>query len=109
MKPKSTSPPAYRHNRLGAIFVPTVGHSEQAVAHVVKGGPAYDAGVRDGDILLKVDKIAVTGWNADWRSHFFLPAGTKLNLALERDGEKFETTATLRQILEPSLKKSEQR
>ncbi len=105
LKPRSNKPPDYRHNRLGAIFVPTVGHSKQAVAQVVKGGPAYDAGVRDGDILLSVGKIAVTGWSADWRSQFYLPAGMKLNLTLERDGDKFETTATLRQILGPSPRK----
>jgi hypothetical protein len=102
LQPKTTKPLAYRHNRLGAVFVPTTEHLNQAVALVVDGGPAYDAGVRNGDILLQVDKIAVTSWSADWQSHFFFPAGTKLNLTLNRDGKTFKTTATLHQILQPS-------
>jgi hypothetical protein len=106
LKPKATTPPAYRHNRLGAVFVPTANYTNQAVAQVVEGSPAYDAGVRNGDILLQVDKIPVRSWSDDWRSHFFLPAGTKLNLTLMRDGKTFKTTATLRQILQSSSHKN---
>jgi hypothetical protein len=105
LNPKVTSPSDYRHNRLGAVFVPTVGHENQVIAQVVKDGPAYDAGVRNGDILLKVEEVTVIGWRADWRAKFFLPAGTKLSLTLERDRKIFKTTATLRQIVQPSVKK----
>jgi C-terminal processing protease CtpA/Prc len=66
---------------------------------VVKGGPAFEAGVRDGDVLLRVDEIAVTGWSDKWRSRFCMPSGTKLRLTLNRDGSEFETTATLRDIV----------
>jgi HSP90 family molecular chaperone len=31
-----------------------------------------------------------------------MPAGTKLKLTLKRDGKIFTTTATLREILQPS-------
>ena len=99
---KKTPPPAYTHNRLGAIFVPTATHTNQAVACVMDGGPAYEAGVRDGDILLQVDEIACTSWNASWLSRFQRSAGTKLELTLERDRKTFKTTATLRDILHPS-------
>ncbi len=102
---KKTPPPSYTHNRLGAIFVPMGTHTNQAVARVVAGGPAYEAGVRDGDILLQVDEIACTSWNASWLSRFQWPAGTKLKLTVQRDGKTVSTTATLRDILHPSSDK----
>jgi hypothetical protein len=99
---KSTPPPVYPHNRLGAVFVPTQSHTNQAVARVVQGGPAYEAGVRDGDVLLRVDNVMATSWNTGWLRYLSMPAGTKLKLTLKRDGETFSTTATLRQLLQPS-------
>lgn len=102
LQSKTTPPPLYPQNRLGAIFVPTVTHTNKAVAWVITGSPAYQAGVRNGDILLQVDKIPVTGWTDSWLSRFEMPAGTKLYLTLQRDGKKFKTTVTLREILQPS-------
>jgi hypothetical protein len=107
LRPKMTSPPGYRHNRLGAVFVPAAGHLHQGIARVVDGGPAYNAGVRDGDVLMKVNQVTVRAWTADWLNQFFLPAGTKLNLTLERDGKTYSTTATLREILKPSSEQNE--
>jgi len=102
LRAKNTRPPTYPHNRLGAVFVPTSTQTNQAVAQVVDGGAAYEAGVRNGDVLLQVDKVAVTSWSESWLRHFRMPAGTKLKLRLRRDGKIFTTTATLRQILEPN-------
>jgi hypothetical protein len=102
VRSKTTRPPAYPHNRLGAIFLPTGTHTNQAVAWVIKGGPAYEAGVRDGDILLQVDELKVRSSNGSWLGRFSLPAGTKLNLTLERDGNTFKTAAILREIVHPS-------
>jgi hypothetical protein len=103
-RPKKTRPPSYSHNRLGAVFVPTVAHTNQAVAWVVDGSPAFEAGVRNGDVLLRVDEVAVTGWSDAWLRLFYMPAGHKLKLTLERDGRIFKTTAILREILCPSPK-----
>ena len=105
LRAKTTRPPAYPHNRLGAVFVPQT-HTNQAAAWVVKGSPAYEAGVRNGDVLLQVDEVTVRGWTDDWLSRFSMPAGTKLKLTLQRDGKTFTTTATLREILQPSPNKN---
>lgn len=102
LQPKNTRPPAYPHNCLGAVFVPTTTHTNEAVAMVVTGSPAYEAGVRNGDILLQVDEIRVVGWSDNWLSRFGMPPGTKLHLTLQRDGKDFKTTATLRQIIPPN-------
>src|SRR5208282_4636003 len=96
LQAKKTRPPAHRYNRIGAIFAATTIQTNQAVARVVDGGPAYEAGVRNGDILLQVDEVTVTGWSDSWRSRFYMPTGTKLELTLKRDGRIFKTTATLR-------------
>jgi S1-C subfamily serine protease len=106
LRAKTTPPPAYPHNRLGAIFAATTTQTNQGVARVVDGGPAYEAGVRNGDVLLQVDEVTVRGWTDDWLSRFYMPAGTKLKLTLQRDGKIFTTTATLREILQPSPNKN---
>ena len=93
----------YSYNRLGAVFPPTTEQPDKAVARVIENGPAYVAGLRDGDVLLEVDGIKATGWKEKtrrWVSHFSLPAGTKLKLTLERKGGVFQTTATLAEILQ---------
>jgi hypothetical protein len=100
-KPRRSRPAPYHHNRLGAVFVPTATHTNQAVARVTEGGPAFAAGVRNGDVLMQVDDVKVTSWNDGWLSRFGKPAGTKLKLALKRDGETFQTTAVLREIVGP--------
>jgi hypothetical protein len=102
LKPKRGAAPAYDHNRLAAVFGPTTAKTNQAVAVVVEGGPAYDAGVRNGDVLLQVDDIPVTDWTSNWLNRFRLPAGTKVTLKLERNGRIFSTTATLREVLKPN-------
>jgi len=105
LQPNNRNSLAYSHNHLGAVFVPAVGHPQEGVAIVENGSPAYEAGVRNGDILLAVDGIAVTGWSDKWLSRFILPGGTKLNLTLQRNDVKFETIATLREIIPPESPK----
>jgi hypothetical protein len=102
LHPKSNRAADYPHNRLGAVFVPTSQQPEEGVARVEVGSPAYDAGVRNGDILLQVDEIPVVSWSGTWLSRFSMPSGTKLHLTLQRDGKKFQTTAILRQIIPPA-------
>jgi PDZ domain len=103
-RPKATPPTPFSHNRLGAVFRSTT-HTNHAVALVVKGSPAYEANVRDGDILLQVNDVKVTSWSERWINQFYRPAGTKLELTLERNGEILKTTATLRDILKPASEK----
>jgi hypothetical protein len=102
---KGTAAPPYNHNRLGAAFVPTNSKSDALVAKVAAGSPAEDAGVENGDLLLKVDGIDVTMQSPNGMKKFWMLAGTKVTLTLKRDGKIFETTATLRDILSPSIAK----
>jgi len=103
---KSTLPVPYPHNRLGAVFVPSDARSDSLIAHLANGGPAQQAGVCNGDVLLKIGNLDVTKWRSDPAvsplSHFWMqPAGTKLDLTLKRQSATFRTTVMLRQILGP--------
>jgi Aspartyl protease len=98
---KSPASP-YSYNRLGATFCEVPGHTDEASAWVLSCTPAYAAGIRDGDILLKIDGSSPLQWTTNWVSPFELPAGTKLHFTLQRNGTNFETVATLRDILKPS-------
>ena len=92
------------HNRAAAVFVPENPTSQHLVAHVVEQGPAFQAGIRNGDILLKIDDLDVTKWQTDpkvlplsrfWRK----PAGTKLELSLSRNDKPFKAAVELKDIL----------
>ena len=54
----------YQHNRLGAIFAPGDA-SDDLVAFVLDGSPAYEAGIRNGDVLLKIGDLDATKWQTD--------------------------------------------
>jgi len=73
------------------------------VGHVVKSGPAYAAGIRDGDILLRINNVDATKWRTDPGvmplSRFWdQPAGAELNLELMRGGKKIGVSVTLQEI-----------
>jgi hypothetical protein len=110
LRAKKTPPLPYEHNRLGAVFVPRDSQNDDLVAHVVDGSPAFEAGIRNDDVLLKIGKLDATKWRSDpnvlplsrfWNS----PAGTKLELTLKRGDKVFKTTAVLRNILPPDAPK----
>jgi PDZ domain/Aspartyl protease len=110
LRPKKTPPLPYQHNRFGADFLPT-GSNDDLIAHVVPDGPAYEAGIRNGDIVLKEGDRDVTKWRTDTNPPPAIrpvqqPAGTKLELTLKRGDKIFKTTAILRNILPPDAVKN---
>lgn len=106
LRPKQTPPLPYWHNRLGAVFVPRDLKSDDLVAQVIKGSPAFVAGIRNGDVLLKIGDLDCTQWRTDSKvlplSRFFNgPAGTKLEFTVKRAGKIVTVAAVLRNILPP--------
>lgn len=106
LRPKSGPPPPYEHNRLGAVFAPPKMEGGDLVARVIDGTPAYEAGIRNGDVLLKVGDLDATKWRTDPKvlplSRFWeAPPGTRLELTLKRGSATFKKTVVLRQILSP--------
>jgi Aspartyl protease/PDZ domain len=102
-KPSTNSQTEYAYNRLGAVFPPKDRANDDLIAHVIKDSPAYRAGIRDGDILLKIGILDVTVWRTDPYilpfSRFFSQApGTKHKLTLKRGDKRYETTVTLEEL-----------
>ena len=99
-------PKPFPHNRLGAVFVPRSIEKDDLVALVADGSPAALAGIRDGDLLVKINRLDVTKWRTQPGilplSRFFeQPPGTKLVLTLLRGGRTFRVTAVLQDIMGP--------
>ncbi len=111
LRPKSAPPMPYEHDRLGAVFVPENLSSDDLVARVVVGSPAYRAGIRNADVLLKIGGLDTTRWRTDPQvlplSRFWNgPAGTRLVLTLKRGETTFPSTVTLQNILPPDDSKN---
>jgi hypothetical protein len=104
---RSGPPAPYQHNRLGAVFTPRDASSDDLVAEVAEGTPAARAGIRQGDVLLAIDRLDVTPWRTQPGilplSRFWSqPPGTKLVLRVRRDNRSFEIPVTLVNILGPN-------
>jgi hypothetical protein len=105
LRPRDDQAGPYMHNHLGAVFVPPDPRGGKLTARVAKGSPAHEAGIQDGDVLLAVDGLDVTNWQANPNNkvsdYWKRPAGTKLKLKVARAGREFEVIVTLRHILGP--------
>jgi len=108
LRPKQTSasPPAYQPDGPSAAFAPRDEKGDDLVAHVANASPAYAAGIRDGDVLLKIGQRDVTRWRADpefprlvfLRSPRHSATGTKLELTLKRGAETLTAIADEEEI-----------
>lgn len=107
MKPLQTPAAIPAHNRLGAVFAPVDPDTgDDLVGYVAAHSPAEKAGIKAGDVLLKIDELDVTGWRTQPGvlplSRFFSrAAGTRLLLTLRRGNETLVCSAVLQDILGP--------
>lgn len=109
LKLKKTPAVPYNHNRSGVAFTPAdLDKSNDLIAHVLEGTPAYQAGVRDGDVLVRADGKDVTKWRSDpdakqSAGYWQQPSGTKIKLVLKSGEKEFQTTVVLRDLIGPSI------
>jgi S1-C subfamily serine protease len=106
VRPRSGPFPPYLYNRAGAVFTPRDpgrDKSNQLVAHVLEDGPAYQAGIRDGDIVLKLGQQWATNWTeGPTGAATKRPAGSKLELTLKRGEKTFSSVVVLRDLFPPA-------
>jgi TPR repeat protein len=104
-RPRGDKPPLYAHNRLGAVFEPEDSMHDALIAHVAPRSPADLAGIRDGDVLVKIDGRDVTRWRTNSQAFFIrsweTPPDTTYRLTLKRADREFLATVTLKSILVP--------
>lgn len=102
------------HGRLSAVFGPWRNQTNGLAAYVLSASPAFQAGIRNGDILLKVDRQDVKQWldnpGKAWscdREYFGFqltypstnnPNGTVLELTLRRRDQVFQATVLQSEI-----------
>ena len=76
-----------------------------AIVSPYEGSPAEDAGLLPGDILREADGTPLTGMPVSEAAGLVRgPAGTIVNLTIERDGELFEVPVTRGIIRVPSVR-----
>jgi hypothetical protein len=103
LRPRANPTNSYAYNRLGAVFTPRSIRGGPLLARVVKNSPAYEVGVRDGDILTRVGELDATQWQTDPRilplSRFWSqPAGTPVSISCQRSGTNLNFRIKLREI-----------
>jgi hypothetical protein len=97
----------YSHNCLGAVFTPenlVTYEGKDLVAHVAPDSPAFQAGIRDGDALLRYNDIDVTVWRTQPTvipSFGCNSAEGPIQLMLRRGKRVFTVEVMLRPILAP--------
>ena len=75
------------------IVIGYTGYDEPVISGVVEGFPAQEAGLTEGDRIVKMNNKKINIWREITYYNMFHP-GETVELVYERDGEKNETTIT---------------
>ena len=75
------------------IVIGYTGYDEPVISGVVEGFPAQEAGLQEGDRIVKMNNKKINIWREISYYNMFHP-GETVDLVYERDGGKYETTLT---------------
>lgn len=89
-----------RHGEIGIVVGPSEQYKEGShteMTEIMRDTPAYDSGVRLGDILLQVGKTRIREPEDVMDASFFITAGDKIPITVMRGDQKltFELEATI--------------
>ncbi|HEV7924667.1 MAG TPA: aspartyl protease family protein [Verrucomicrobiae bacterium] len=102
LRPRRTPALPFDHDRAALGFIPPASPTNRLVLRVLKGGPAYEAGIRDGDVLLTYqgnDVKRLTDFGPLGGSNG--PPGTKMLCTLARGSKEVTATVVLRDLIGP--------
>ena len=75
------------------IVIGYTGYDEPVISGVVEGFPAQEAGLQEGDRIVKMNNKKINIWREISYYNMFHP-GETVDIVYERDGEQYETTIT---------------
>ena len=75
------------------IVIGYTGYDEPVISGVVEGFPAEEAGLQEGDRIVRMNNKKINIWREITYYNMFHP-GETVDLVFERDGEKHEVTIT---------------
>lgn len=78
------------------IVIGYTGYDEPVISGVVEGFPAQEAGMQEGDRIVKMNNKKINIWREVTYYNMF-HQGEEVELVYERDGEKYEVTITPKQ------------
>ena len=87
--------PVPEHNRLGAVFVRGPGDAPAWVAKVLPSSPASEAGLKNGDVITKVDDTLITDADALVATVRSYRPGDKVTVTYTRGGDEHTVQLTL--------------
>jgi hypothetical protein len=105
-------PPLFLRGRGGVVFAPGSYQATDLIAHVTDGSDAFDAGIRNGDVLSEVDNRSIAQWltnpGPNWTADQVagcivasskVQVGAKIELTLRRGDQTFKTDVLLKDIV----------
>ena len=81
---------------LAVIYISTMGYDPATVTNVVEDSPVYEAGIREGDVITKINGQTVD-FGRDIYMYMFLhpiESDDPVTITYKRDGETYKTTVT---------------
>jgi hypothetical protein len=104
-RPSGVSPSLGDYNRMGVVLLPTDAKATAWSARVLPGSPGWSAGIRDGDMIVAFNRLAVDHWRqrpGTWPPQVVLqPAGTPVEMTVNRSGRRVAVPVVLQDILQP--------
>lgn len=98
LKPNDTFDDAFEYDMSGLVLRPNDA-GRLRVHHVCPQSPASEAGVRVGDILVRVDGEELSPAELAKRRELLMQPGKTVTLSLDRDGESIKVALTLRRLI----------
>jgi hypothetical protein len=98
VEPNKSFKKPFEHNMTGFTMEPTP-DGNYVIKQVHKFSPADEAGLQEGDIILKINDKKITDYDFFDLFPMLRRKGEKLNLLIERDGKEKKVTLILRRVI----------